>query len=49
MQLRGGSLPVLQDFASSLAVAEPPKPGERAPLPFAQQPLWFLSMNSHEA
>jgi FkbM family methyltransferase len=36
--------PILQDFASRLAIAGPPEPGEHAPLPVAQQPLWFLSM-----
>ena len=41
---RGGSLPkVLQDFASALAISEPPEQGERASL-VEQQPLWFLSM-----
>src|SRR4029077_3897802 len=36
--------PVLQDFASVLAIAEPPEQGEPASLPVAHQRPWFLSM-----
>ena len=36
--------PVLQNFASALAIAEPAEQGEPVPLSVAHQRPWFLSM-----